>query len=114
MLIEEFDLLMELDPSGVVTHGDAAAVEERLTEWLLTPEGDHIDLPSWGNRLFGLKHEPPSESLNVLAEMALLEKLPRDVKDVNIRAVAVEFTEIDLCVVLIDYGQGIYQGEVRL
>lgn len=115
MAIEEFDHLIELSDSGIATHQDSAAMSQRIREWLATPEGSMADLPWWGNRLFGLKHEPIGVGLQVMAEMAIVEKLPVDVRDLIVSGVRVEpTTEIDRIVVAISFNGGSFQGDVAL
>lgn len=112
--IEEIDYLLELDPSGLVVHDDGPALNQRISEWFETPQGTLIDKPWWGHNFGTFKHEPLSDNLNIMAEMNIMEKLPRDVQNVNIRAVGVEFVEIDRCVVKINYSLGTFSNEVAL
>jgi hypothetical protein len=103
--LKEYNWLMVSSPSeGVSTHDDGAAMAQRILEWLGTPEGSVADLPDWGNTLFTLKHEPTGVDLQVFAEMTIFEKLIKDVEDIDIRKVSVEFPDIDMAKVTIAYG----------
>ena len=112
--IEEFDHLLSGDPTGLATYQDGRALEDRVQEWLETPEGTVADIPWWGNRLAYLKHEPQGVNLAVQAEMTIAEKLPRDVRNLKMRGVLVENTEIDMVRVVISYQLGVFVGEVVL
>jgi len=112
--IEEFDHLLAGDPTGLATHADGNALEDRIQEWLETPEGTVADMPWWGNRLGAIKHEPQGASLQVMAEMSIVEKLPVDVRNVQVKGVLVENIEIDLVRVVVQYQLGTFVGEVVL
>ena len=113
-MLEEYDFLMEMDESGIIRYQNGQGISERIREWLATPEGTVADKPSWGNRLSALKFEPMGPDLNVLAEMMIAEKLPRDVRDISIKGILLEFSEIDLMYVYIDFGMGTFTEEVDL
>jgi len=111
--IEEFSFLLEMDESGILKiSDDAGAMQERINEWLATPQGTVADMPGWGHQLSRLKFEPPSPDLSVMAEMLIAEKLSLDVKDMVLRGVLVEFDAIDLMRVTVDYGYGIVTIEM--
>ena len=112
--IEEFDHLMMGDPTGLAQYQDARALEDRIQEWLETPEGTVADMPWWGNRLAYLKHEPQGVNLQVMAEMTIARKLSSDVRNLQMRGILVENMEIDMIRVVIDYQLGTYIGEVVL
>jgi hypothetical protein len=112
--IEEFDHLLAGDPAGLATHQDNNALEDRIQEWLETPEGTIADLPWWGNRLGAIKHEPQGVSLQVKAEMSIVEKLPLDVRNVQVKGILVENMEIDMVRVVVQYQLGTFVGEVVL
>ena len=61
---------------------DADAMNERIKDWLETPEGTVAHYPSWGTNLEGFKFDPLSKDLDVLIEMAIARKLPQDVDDI--------------------------------
>lgn len=112
--IEEFDHLLSGDPAGLAVHRDGEALTDRISEWLETPEGTIADIPWWGNRLMGLKHEPQGVNLQVFAEMMIAEKLPLDVKNLELSGVSVESVEIDRVNVVIACKVGKFSGEVVL
>lgn len=112
--IEELDHLLQTGDAGIVHHEDNAALNDRLQEWLETPEGTVVDLPGWGNRLAYMKHEPPGNHLNIMAEMDIIEKLPRDINNLSVSGILVEFREIDLLWIGINFSLGNFTGEVKL
>ena len=112
--IEEIDHLLMVGPTGLVTYQDAQALEDRIQEWLETPEGTVSDMPWWGNRLAYLKHEPIGINLQVMAEMFIVQKLPFDVRNLQMRGILVESIDIDMIRVVIQYQLGTYVGEVVL
>jgi len=112
--IEEYSFLMDIDESGLERMSDQQAMEERIREWLATPEGTVADKPGWGHRLSRLKFEPSGPDTNVMAEMLIAEKLSLDIKDMVLKGVLVDFKEIDLMYVVIDFGFGAFEGDVKL
>lgn len=112
--IEEIDHLFDTDDSGLARYEDNSALDDRIQEWMETPEGTVADLPGWGNRLAYMKHEPPGDHLNIMAEMDIIEKMPRDINNLVISGVSVEFREIDLLWIGINYSLGNFAGEVQL
>lgn len=113
--IIEFDYLMARAPSeGVRSYEDVEAMNQRVMEWLDTPDGTVADMPEWGHPFYAFKHEPDSPSLQVMAEMMVFEKLVADVVDIDLRSVSVEFPEIDRMMVAIVHGTGFLEKEVSL
>ncbi|MFH1984773.1 MAG: hypothetical protein ABIL58_23275 [Pseudomonadota bacterium] len=113
--IIELDYLLGRSPHEVVRiYEDTDAMEQRILEWLDTPEGSVADRPEWGHPLHAFKHEPNSDSLRVMAEMMIFEKLSADVVGIDIRSVSVEFSEIDMMVVSITHGTGFLDKRVAL
>lgn len=112
--IEEFDHLLSGNSAGIATMQDGNALEDRVQEWLETPEGSVSDLPWWGNRLSSIKHEPQGVNLQVMAEMMIAEKLPRDVRNLQMKGILVENMDIDMVRVVVQYQLGTFVGEVVL
>lgn len=112
--IEEFDHLLRGDLTGIARYENSTALDDRIQEWLETPEGTVADMPWWGNNLSALKHEPIGVNLQVIAEMRIARKLPVDVKNIDVRGIRVEAVEIDLIRVIIQYQLGTFVGEVML
>lgn len=114
-IIEEYDHLMAAEPASVFTrYQDNAALTDRIYEWLETPAGTMADNPSWGHNLGQFKHEPLSENLNVMVEMSIQDKMPRDIDNLAIGGVSCDFQEIDLCKIIIDHQLGRYEVEIGL
>ncbi len=113
--IEEFDHLLELNPTTEVRkYDDEDALQDRIFEWLETPQGTVADLPGWGHNLTILKHEPEGVNLNVVAEMSIMTKMPQDIENLVIEGVSITFTEIDLCQVVITHRLGIFEETIEL
>jgi phage baseplate assembly protein W len=112
--IEEFEWLMEIDETGIAVVSDADAMSSRIQEWFCTPQGTVADLPTWGHNLTQYKHEPLGSDLEVMVAMSITEKMPMDVKNLQMRNIAIEFQEIDFCYVVIDFAIGVFEGEVTI
>jgi len=113
MTILEFDYLMERSPSeSIKTYEDGDAMNQRILEWLDTPEGTVADLPAWGHPFYLFKHEPDGPTLRVVAEMLIFQKLLADVEDIDLRSVAVEFPEMDYMRIDIEHGTAFLSTEV--
>lgn len=113
--IREYDWLMKPSPDeDVKTYEDGNAMGQRILEWLGTPAGTLADLPEWGNPLASFKFEPTSPDLQVVAEMAILEKITEDIEDIDIQGVSVEFPEIDRVDLVIKYGEEFLETTVIL
>jgi len=114
-MISEINHLMELSvsPQNVLSiHTGAEALNERIQEWFETPAGTVANLPSWGNTLAGLKHEPLSTQLEVTMEAAVFKKLSEDC-GFAISGIRVDFLDFDYCRIKILYGSGLlFDSEV--
>jgi hypothetical protein len=114
-IIEEFDHLLELSPNTEFKHyEDENALQDRIYEWLETPQGTIADLPAWGNNLGALKHEPQGINLEVMAEMNIAVKMPRDIENLIIVGVNVDFIEMDLCKIVIQHRLGVFEETIEL
>lgn len=115
-IITEYEHLMALAADeGLQKLYDVEALYDRITEWFQTPEGTIADLPAWGHNLSPFKHDPTTGLyIEVMLEMAILKKLPRDVKNLEIVALRVDYPEIDLCKVTIAHRLAIHQFEITL
>ena len=49
-----------------------------------------------------------------MAEMLVAEKLASDIKNMVLKGVLVEFKEVDLMYIIIDFGIGVFEGDVAL
>ena len=111
--IEELDHLFNLTPNqGIERYADGPAMSDRIAEWMETPEGTVADHPSWGHVLRPFRHEPTDPNLAVFIEMAIVEKLPKDVQDIKIVGIRVDVIEIDQIYVVILHQFGVYEGRV--
>jgi len=113
--ISEYNWLMSSAPGeDVKIHTDGLAMGQRIADWLATPEGSLADIPGWGNGLFSFKHEPSSENLQVMAELHLFEKLLRDIEDLDIRHISVEFPGIDMLKITITTSTDVFEEVVTV
>jgi hypothetical protein len=85
---------------------DGDAINERIIEWLETPEGTVADIPSWGHNLLGFKHDPQGKQLEILMEMSIAQKLTKDIRDINLRGIRIEYLDIDMFLVMIIHQYG--------
>ncbi|MBF0121712.1 MAG: hypothetical protein HQK79_23020 [Desulfobacterales bacterium] len=108
MALIEKDHLLNLSFEGLKEYRGGDALNDRIYEWFETPQGTISDNPSWGNALWLLKHEPPSMTLNVAAEMIIVEKIAKDIEDLSVKGIQVEFLEIDLMKITISHRFGEY------
>ena len=115
MVIEELQHLITLNPdTGVERLAAGKAMDDRIKEWLETPEGTIADLPAWGSNLMKYKHEPTTATLEVLIETSIITKMPKDIHNLVIRGISVKPMALDLFYVTIAHSIGTYDGEVRL
>lgn len=113
-MIDELHHLMNTSPTGIKKVSGAYGMVDRIEEWLQTPQGTLIDMPSWGHNLKPFQHEPPGESLNVMLEMAIANKMPMDIDNLMVNGIKAEFVEIDLCILTINYQYGVFSTELSL
>lgn len=113
-LFNELDHFLGMNESGIQEFVDADALTNRVAEWLATPEGTVADNPSWGHNLRPFWHDPESPLLALQLEMAIVRKLPRDVRDITIRRVGVAFVAKDSCIVEIHHSLGRFQLNITL
>lgn len=107
MLIYEANHLIESSTDADVKRlGDGDALSDRITEWLATPQGTVADNPSWGHNLNGFKFDPQSPNMEVEIEMAIVQKITQDIKDLVFLGVGVEFLDIDYFKVVIRHQFG--------
>lgn len=107
-------MFMSAPDHDVKRFTDADAMDERIKDWLETPEGTVAHNPSWGHNLERFKFDPLSKDLDVLIEMAIVQKLPLDVDDIVLKGVNVEVMEIDFCRIDILHQFGVSVNEVNL
>ncbi len=106
-------IIEELD-QGIKTHTDAEAAWENIKHWLRCPLGGLCDWPEYGNTLDQLKFRPDGPNLAVLVEMSILQKMPRDIEGLRVVSLKVEWPDIDVLRLGIDFGFGFYQDDVKI
>jgi hypothetical protein len=107
-------LLARSATERIRTYYGAEAMNQRIMEWLDTPEGSVADMPEWGHPLFRFKHEPDSPSLQVLAETLLARKMRQDIEDLDLKRIRVEFSDIDHLHITVEYGDVGLERDVAL
>lgn len=112
--MREFSYLLGLGTAGLKTYSDDEAMNERIREWLDNPMFSISDNPAWGHNLKQLRFEPQSLDLEALIELSITEKLPSDVKDLNIKSVRVEYVSIDEVSISISHNGGNFLDKLPL
>ncbi len=110
-ILIEVDHRLATTPQGIVTHSDIRAVTNNIEEWFDTPSGSLCGKPSWGNNLAQFKHEPTDDNTEVGIQMAILNKLPREVRGAEIMAIRVEYKEFDIFIIKLMLPSGEYLRE---
>lgn len=113
-MLNELDHFLNTGPSGIVEYDGVLGLNNRIGEWLGTPQYTVADDPDWGHNLRPYWFEPNNKRLGMQLEMAIVRKLPRDVRDVTIRRIGVDFPEVDVCIIEIVHHLGIFRGRVRI
>lgn len=114
ILIEADHMMASGSETEIEVYYNEPGLADRIYEWLETPMGTVANDPAWGNNLAPFKFDPQSQHLEVLMEMAIASKLPRDVRGLKMVGVAVDFLEIDLCRVVIRHQFGDTVKELTL
>ncbi|MCV6588690.1 MAG: hypothetical protein OIF57_06635 [Marinobacterium sp.] len=110
----EIDYLLRVRPDGITHVGGMDGLNNRISDWLDTPEGTVADNPGWGSPLRAFLHEPQSPALEIEIQMKLVQKIRRDVRDVTVRAVSVQFVSIDLIKIVIFHNLGVFEKDTQL
>lgn len=110
----ELDHLIALSDSpqnAVALYEDEDAVNDRIAEWFETPQGTLADMPSWGNQLWSVKHEPISEALEILMEAKVLHKLSIDC-NLSIAGIRIDFVDVDRVDIAVLHQAGVFRREM--
>jgi hypothetical protein len=107
-------LLLPSSGQNIKSYQGKDAMDERISEWMDTPQGTLADRPSWGSNLGAYKFEPQSVDLAVSIEMAIVRKLPRDIENLDIRGIGVSFPLIDLMTITILSQIGLFAANVKM
>lgn len=103
-----------LDATGaqeIEAFSDSDALEERIRDWLETPQGSVADQPEWGNTLSLYRHAPINNDLLISMEMDILTRLPADVDGVNIQGIRIQEEEIDTVRISILFNEDVQDFE---
>lgn len=108
--MEELNHLLNVDSTGLAVAYDGKAMSNNIEEWFENPEHTIADNPAWGHNLAPFQFCAQTEDDAVMMEMAIVEKLPRDVQGVVIKGIRVTFPDIDLCRIVIIHQYGLYDN----
>ncbi len=114
ILIEANRHISSSSDAEVERYGDEGALSDRIKEWLETPVGTLADIPSWGHNLSSFKFDPTSVDLAVAIELAIVEKMTTDIRDLVFLGIRVSYPEIDKCELLIRHQFGTTVTELVL
>lgn len=103
---KEFGYLLDKSPAGISVYKGGKARAQRVLNWLSHPVGTVADDPAWGNPLRSIHLEPQSDDLAIITEMIIIEKLPQDVPDLNIKRISIEYVSIDEIMLTIEDDKG--------
>nr|WP_192963656.1 hypothetical protein [Vibrio vulnificus] len=109
--MEELNHLLRVDSAGLAVSYDGKA---HIEEWFDNPEHTIADNPAWGHNLAPFQFCAQTENDAVMIEMAIVEKLPRDVQGVVIKGIRVTFPDIDLCRIVISHQYGVFTNNIPL
>ena len=113
-MLNEADFLLatggetDIDRSSM---GDG--MNERIREWLATPEGTLLGAPSWGNNLLRYKFEPLSDVGQIIS-MSIAQKLPQDIEGLRLVAISVTKLGVDMVRIVIRHQYGTSESTVDL
>ncbi|EKQ3696065.1 hypothetical protein QRC94_003770 [Vibrio vulnificus] len=112
--MEEINHLLTVNSSGFAVSYDGKAMNNNIEEWFENPEHTIADNPSWGHNLGPFQFCAQTEDDAVMMEMAIVEKLPRDVVGVVIKAIRVTFSELDVCNITIIHNYGSFHNNISV
>lgn len=112
--MEELNHLLHIGSAGFSVSQDGRAINNNIEEWFANAEHTIADNPAWGHNLGPFQFCSQTDDDAVMIEMAIVEKLPHDVKGVDIKGVRVSFPEIDACRVVIMHQFGAYDDSIDL
>lgn len=113
-VFSEFEFLFDINAEGIKQVSSVDGMNNRIKDWLYTPEGTVADNPSWGSPLRGVQFEPHSPYLEIEIQMAIVQKIRRDVRDLTVRAVSVSFPNIDMAHIIIYHDLGVFEDDISL
>lgn len=113
-MLDELEYRFDLGQSGIKQLSGAEGLNNRIREWLSTPEGTMADKPRWGHPLRPFQFDPPSPMLAIELELTLVRKIRADVADVTIRGIGVSISEMDRIDLTIIHDLGIFKQELKL
>lgn len=112
--MQELNHLLDVDQEGLEVSKEGRALNNNISEWFANPMHTIADNPAWGHNLRPFQFISQTEDDAVMMEMAIIEKLPVDVKGLHIRGIRVTFPEIDLFNIEIQHQYGKYQFKLPL
>ena len=105
--MRELDYLFGMDSRGIREHSGEEALNNNIRDWFANPMHTIPDQPAWGHNLAAYQFAPQGSDTEAMLEMAILNKLPRDVTGLSIAGVRVSWPDIGGCDVLIQHQYGL-------
>jgi len=103
----ELDYLFDLNSDGIQQYSGGDGMNNRIMEWLATPEGTVADDPEWGHPLRPFQFDPTGGSdLEVSVQLAVVRKIRLDINDIIVKSIAVETSDIDSMIIYINHNYG--------
>lgn len=110
----EIDYLLRINAEGIQHFDSVDGMNNRIMDWLSTPEGTVADAPAWGSPLRSIQFQPTSMHLEIELQMTVVQKIRYDVRDITVRGIDVSFPEKDLCRIVIFHNLGIFDESISL
>ena len=104
--MQELNHLLDVDREGLAVSVEGKALNNNISEWFDNAMHTIADNPAWGHNLKPFQFISQTEDDAVMIEMAIIEKLPADVRGLDIRAVRVSFPAIDVFKIEIQHQYG--------
>ncbi|WFQ78114.1 hypothetical protein PXH59_00255 (plasmid) [Xenorhabdus sp. SF857] len=112
--MEELNHLLNIDSTGLAVLLDGKALNNNIEEWFANAEHTIADNPAWGHNLGVFQFCAQTEDDAVMIEMAIVGKLPQDVRGVVIKGIRITFPDIDLCKIIIAHQYGFFTKNIPL
>lgn len=113
-MLDELEYQLALAQNGIKQMSGQEGMNNRIREWLATPEGTMADKPRWGHNLRGYQFDPPGPILAIEMELSVVRKLRQDVADVTVRGIALEIDDIDRINLVIIHDYGVFNEQIPL
>lgn len=113
-MLDELEYRLAVGQGGIVQLAGLDGMNNRIREWLATPEGTMADKPRWGHNLRQFQFDPPGPIMAIEMELSVVRKIRQDVADVTVRAIGITIDDIDLINLTIIHDMGIFREQIPL